>query len=450
MTKSNRFKFNKTNIENLPTAEKRRVEYYDTVVPKLAMAVTHTGVKTFYVVKWVNGKTRWIALGKYPEVTVEQARKLAEQALGDFAAGLDPVETRNATRSANREESILAFNAWNDYVSKRSPRWSDSHIKDHAKVSQAGGEPRTRGWRPGESRLTQPGILLPLLKLPLKKIDNERVEAWLRKEVLDRPTHARNAYTLLRAFINWCSENRKYTHQTHNDACRSRAIRDELPKKNAKKDALEKEQLQLWFSETKKLSNFKISAYLQILLLIGARPMEAASLEWANVDLRWNRMTIRDKEEGDRMIPITPYVSQLLKELHTLNQIPPSETRVLNGKVIKNDLASWKPSPWVFSSNTSKSGHLENPSDALMRVCAAAELPHITLHGLRRSFKSVTEWVECPAGVVAQIMGHKPSATAEQHYTVRPIDLLRKWHTKIECWILTEANLHIDSHKSET
>ena len=44
----------------------------------------------------------------------------------------------------------------------------------------------------------------------------------------------------------------------------------------------------------------------------------------------------------------------------------------------------------------------------------------MTLHGLRRSFKSLTEWLEVPVGVVAQIQGHKPSATAEKHYTVRP------------------------------
>ena len=37
-----------------------------------------------------------------------------------------------------------------------------------------------------------------------------------------------------------------------------------------------------------------------------------------------------------------------------------------------------------------------------------------------------------PVGVVAQLMGHKPSATAEKHYTVRPLDLLRVHHEKIE------------------
>ena len=46
-----------------------------------------------------------------------------------------------------------------------------------------------------------------------------------------------------------------------------------------------------------------------------------------------------------------------------------------------------------------------------------------------------------PVGIVAQIMGHEPSATAEKHYTDRPIDLLRMWHTKIEKFILDEAGI---------
>jgi hypothetical protein len=38
-------------------------------------------------------------------------------------------------------------------------------------------------------------------------------------------------------------------------------------------------------------------------------------------------------------------------------------------------------------------------------------------------------------------MGYKPSATAERHYKVRPLDLLRAWHTKIEAWILEQAGI---------
>lgn len=42
---------------------------------------------------------------------------------------------------------------------------------------------------------------------------------------------------------------------------------------------------------------------------------------------------------------------------------------------------------------------------------------------------------------MAQLQGHKPSATAEKHYRVRPLDLLRLWHTKIERQILEFAGI---------
>jgi hypothetical protein len=43
--------------------------------------------------------------------------------------------------------------------------------------------------------------------------------------------------------------------------------------------------------------------------------------------------------------------------------------------------------------------------------------------------------------VVAQIQGHKPSATAERHYKRRPLDLLRLHHERIEAWMLEHAGI---------
>jgi intergrase/recombinase len=62
-----------------------------------------------------------------------------------------------------------------------------------------------------------------------------------------------------------------------------------------------------------------------------------------------------------------------------------------------------------------------------------------------QTFKSLTEWLEVPLGVVAQIQGHKPSATAEMHYTVRPLKLLRVHHARIEAWILEQAGIVFDA-----
>lgn len=95
---------------------------------------------------------------------------------------------------------------------------------------------------------------------------------------------------------------------------------------------------------------------------------------------------------------------------------------------------------YVFASDRKVQAAITEPNHAHDRACKAADIPDLTLHGLRRSFKSLTEWLEVPAGVVAQIQGHKPSATAEKHYTVRPLDLLRVHHERIETWILEQAN----------
>lgn len=81
-----------------------------------------------------------------------------------------------------------------------------------------------------------------------------------------------------------------------------------------------------------------------------------------------------------------------------------------------------------------ESGRLMDPDTAHRQACMAASLDGLTLYGLRRSFASLTEWLEVPAGVVAQIQGHRPSATAEKHYKRRPLDLLRVHHERIEAW----------------
>ena len=46
-------------------------------------------------------------------------------------------------------------------------------------------------------------------------------------------------------------------------------------------------------------------------------------------------------------------------------------------------------------------------------------------------------------------MGHKPSATAEKHYKVRPLDLLRMWHTKIEAWMLGQAGIAFEPQQPD-
>lgn len=104
------------------------------------------------------------------------------------------------------------------------------------------------------------------------------------------------------------------------------------------------------------------------------------------------------------------------------------------------------PPQWLcFSSTTAAGGCIVIPRNPHHDACAVAGIDALTVHGLRRSFMSLTEWLDIPAGVVAQIVGHKPSATAEKHYTVRPLDLLHLHHERIEAWILEQAAVQFDA-----
>jgi integrase len=279
---------------------------------------------------------------------------------------------------------------------------------------KVGGGKFTRGLRPGQPKTRQPGILVSLLSLPINEITRDKVALWLKKEVLKRPTRARLALSLLKAFITWASDQPKYKALVDVNAC-DRLTR-ELPSKQAKDDCLQKEQLSLWFEGVRQINNPVISYYLQILLLTGARRNELSTLKWVDVDTQWHTALIRDKVEGNRKIPLTPYVELLLNNLKRVNK-------------------------YVFPSPTAKSKHITEPRIAHKQAMEAMGLPPLTLQGLRRSFGTLAEWTECPAGISAQIMGHKPSALVEKHYRKRPIDLLRQWHSKIEKFILDEAGI---------
>ncbi len=314
------------------------------------------------------------------------------------------------TQEAKRLDATIA-EAWGVYIEARTPKWSARHLADHMRVANPGGQKKKRG-----KGKTKPGALAPLMGLKLADLTMERVKVWLSGECSKRGTQARIAFDCLRGFVNWCSDHPDYGGIVSTEICSSRIKRDFLPRSRAKDDCLQKEQLKAWFSAVRGLSNPVVSAYLQTLLLTGARRNELAGLKWSDVDFKWNGITIHDKVEGERTIPLTPYVAAILRPLARRNA-------------------------FVFSSPRAASGRLEEPRIPHNRALAVAGIEGLTLHGLRRSFGTLAEWVEVPAGVVAQIMGHKPSATAEKHYRRRPLDLLRMWHVKIEAWMLEQAGI---------
>lgn len=422
--------------------DKQQAFLWDLTTEGLGLRAT-AGSKNYVFQGKLAGQAIRIKIGGLDRCTIDDARKEARSLKAQIDNGLDPRQVKAekvAASIAQREQTQVrqapALDAWDAYVKARTPKWSERHKADHESMARLGGEPVTRGKRTGQSGTKEAGILRPLLVLPLSAITRDAVAEWLEPEAIKRPTRTRLAVSLLSTFLTWCSDRPQYRDQVNQDACQR--IKQELPKQKAKDDCLQREQLALWFDHVRQIPNTTHASYLQCLLLTGARREEMAGLRWTDVDFQWNSITIRDKVEGERTIPLTPYVASLMQALNCTNETPPNVTEITRRKA-KGE--KWQPSEWVFSSASAANGRLQEPRINHNKALTSAGLPDLTIHGLRRSFGTLCEWVEVPAGISAQIMGHKPSATAEKHYRRRPLDLLRMWHTKIEGWILEQAGI---------
>lgn len=410
------------------TTDKGQAFLWDSEVPGLALRATSSGHKAYIFQSRIDGKTPRMTIGDIGSWSIDEAKMKAKEWQRQIDNGQDPrqviadkkadvqavklakQEKIEAAAEQFRKESVTVSEAWAEYLAECSPKWSVAHLSDHERYAYQGGGEYKRG-----SGVRVSGVMAELMPLRLIDITSERLEEWLQKESITRATSTAGAFRLFRAFINWCKEKKRYTGLLV-VADVGRIARKTIPKGKSKDDCLQREQLNSWFKAVQQISNPVISAYLQVTLLSGARREEIACLQWVDVDFRWLTMIIRDKVEGERVIPLTPYVAHLLSGLPRRNQ-------------------------WVFSSMSAADGRLVEPRIAHNKALAVAGLPSLSIHGLRRSFGTLAEWVEMPTGVVAQIQGHKPSAIAEKHYRRRPVDLLRMWHTKLEAWILECADI---------
>lgn len=396
--------------------------------PALRVRVTPSGAKSYVFEAKLERQTIRRTIGDVRSWTIEAARAEANRLRVQIDKGTDPREIerqqhaeRVAKAAAEAAQATTVGEAWSVYLDARKARWGQHHYNDHVRKAKAGGQEAVRGTR-GRGT-TVAGPLYPLMQTKLKELTPAVVSQWAEEQAAKGPTSARLSWRLLRGFLSWCSEQPQYAQvlPAQNPA-KAKAVREVLGKPRAKQDALQREQLPAWFAAVRQLSNPLHAAYLQTVLLTGARPGEVLALRWADVNAKWKGLTIRDKVEGERVIPLTPRVAGLLENLPRINE-------------------------WVFASpmrdGKSRDKAMSAPHKQHERACKVAGIEDLTLHGLRRSFRSLSEWLDVPTGVVAQLMGHKPSATAEKHYTVRPLDLLRVHHERIEAWIAAEAGVEL-------
>ena len=411
-------------IERLTCPDgKQQAFMRDSEAPGLRVRVTAAGAKSFVYEAKLNRQTIRRTIGDVKLWSIEQARTEARRLAVVLDNGQDPRELerqqqaeRGAAKAAATAKALTVGEVWAPYLKngrpKRRDAWKPRYRADLEAMAAPGGEPKKRG-----QGLTRPGPLYPLLALPLAGVNEDTLKSWYDREALAGKHQAARALMMFRGFLRWCSGREEYRSLTDREAGRSAAILENLPANTRRTDVLESAQMRGWWAEVEQLSNRTASVYLRALLLTGARREELAALTWDSVDFQWRKLTLADKVETTRTIPLTPYLAQLLATLPRVNQ-------------------------FVFASS-GKTGRIVDVRASHERVLRAVGIQHLTFHGLRRANKQRGRSV-APHGAVDQIQGHKPSGTADG-YAILPIDDLRPFAELIETHILTLAGVQFDA-----
>ena len=407
-------------------AGKSQAFLWDTQTPALAVRATPSGRKTYIFETRLNGDTLRMTIGDVKTWTIQRARAEASEKKVLVDRGIDPrelaqelIDARAAKTAEEIGRAVTVADAWLVYMAEGKPRkkvaWKPRYVSDLMKAAAPGGEPKKRG-----GGFTKPGHIAPLMLLRLVDIDQDAIRDWYAYEQKRAPVQAARAVAMFSGFLSWCATRKEYRDLVDKTCARASELGDILPPSKHRTDALEPDQLPAWFAGTNKLRNQTAAAYLRGILLTGARREELAGLRWTDVDCRWKKLTIADKVDAQRVIPLTPYIESMLV---SLPRVPDN--------------------PFVFASKTSASGRIVEPRGPHAEVLADAGIDHVSIHGLRRSFALFGEAAGAPAGAIAQVMGHKPSALAER-YKPRSMDALRQHLTQVEAFILARAGIAFD------
>ncbi len=296
----------------------------DKDVTGLRVRVTARGAKSFVFEAKLNGKAISRTLGGYPLMTIEeakaQARELARMVKNHKQDPREVERQQEASKAAQVEaekaQSRTVGDLWPQYLEegkpKRRPAWKPRYRADIILMSSPGGIKKVRG-----HGFTRVGPLYPLMAMPLTQINEDTLKAWHENEAKQGADYAARALMIFRGFLRWAASKPEYRSLVNRAAGSAPAILDTLPstKANKRKDCLEAAQLPGWFAGADTLGNRTIATYLKALVLTGARREEMAGLRWEDVDFRWSRLTLADKVNDTRVIPLSPYLAQLLATL---------------------------------------------------------------------------------------------------------------------------------------
>ncbi|WP_312228679.1 tyrosine-type recombinase/integrase [Pseudescherichia sp.] len=350
--------------------EGRAVEVSDAKLTGLKVIVSPSGSGKFIVRKSICGENIYVPVGKYPELSVAEAREIASEIITDLKdKGKKHGKDYPNIKKMDFKNLLKKYveNVLNKGV-KRSARTDLSKI--HKYLLPCLGDKKI-------TNMTEADIVVYLHDLDLKAATRNRHLA------------------LIKAVFTWAI---RMGYVSRSPAFYIKA----LPEVTSDRRAMDDTQLQRWMEVCERWRNGEPDnealALMMFLALTGLRLGETRHLRLEDVD--WNRkvITLRHTKNGKlRRVPVCDKAFILLTEQH----------QHLGDK------------GWVFPGKGTNNP-VSEPRRLQKRICEAAGLPPFTIHEMRHTF--ATKLIESGADIhtVKDLLGHSTIKVTELYLHASP------------------------------
>lgn len=376
----NKLKFSKSSILKIQLPEAgKRLTLYDTTIPKLALRITSSGSRSFYVVKRAGASIAWVKLGAFPEMTVEQAQTEAQKILGEFANGANPA----AARRAIRQEPIFTETLVDMLDNKKK--------RDGSPITE-----RTKKDYLDTARLHMGSIA----NSKLSHIKRADVKAIHTKTSKKSARQADKAVAIISSVFNYALDHELVSGENPASRIQKNAVvtRDRFAQSGELPYLLDA------------ISESSLSDFFLLSLLTGARRSNVQSMAWRDIDFDSRVWRLIRTKNG------TPQNVTLSAEAVTALQ---SRKKVTGS------------SPFVFP-GTGKTGHLVEPKKAWATTLVRASLRRLLDH-----LASIGELTEEERSLADEQVTKSPVAAYKRYKA-----LADKLEIDTEIFDITDLRIH--------
>jgi len=381
-----RFVFTEKRIRDLPApAEGDRAIYLDADCPGLQLRVTSNGVRTFFIRYRARGasSSERFTLGRWPTLSVIDARSLAREKLGQVAAADNPAEALRELRG-----ELTLGQLFRDYCADRrqagkrrvadvEQQWQRWLGKMPAGVTEGAGRSR---------RQPKPAEAVDWEARRLSEVTFDMVEQLHRRITAKHsPFVANHVVEILRAVYGYARRKRLVTENP------AEAIT--LNPKPSRERFLQAHELDA-FEAAVHLEEQPWRDLFMVLLYVGYRRGATIAMRWQDVDLKAGTWAVPGENAKNGQPIVLPIAGKALTVLR------------------KRQSDDARHATWVFPGETA-AGHVGPPKKAWARVCERAGLTDVRVHDLRRTLGSWMAMSGLSLPAIGRALGHKDSRSTE-------------------------------------